>query len=107
MRIQNSVNSAAIVNAERNKGVAAGKQNTDRQTRVEDNSTAINASTKQQPITFDAQAVAKFVEQRQESKSGYDEPPEKNRLAIQAYIGVNDIEKREAVQQVLGVDLFA
>ncbi|NMP31334.1 hypothetical protein HII17_07150 [Thalassotalea sp. M1531] len=45
--------------------------------------------------------------QSSDSQTSYDTPPSQNATAIATYQSVNNIERRDNVQQLLGVDVFA
>ena len=74
----------------------------------------------QQSIIIDEQAVALYKESQQSpvsnssssssnafSSANQDQPSAKNATAVASYQAVGDLAKRESVQQLFGVDLFA
>lgn len=66
-------------------------------------------------IQVDENAIAVLERENQQrqnvssndSQTSYDTPPEQNNTAIATYQSVSSIERRDNVQQLLGVDLFA
>jgi hypothetical protein len=51
-----------------------------------------------------------LLEQEKETSdrsTAYDQPSKKNATAVSTYQSVNNLEQRENVQQLLGVDIFA
>lgn len=104
MQIDNSANNAALFQAIGQQNSATSGQNATRRPALEQNKE--EASNRPQRIEFDRRVVAQLDQERQ-STTGYDAPPSKNRLAIAAYEGVTNLERRDNVKQVFGVDLFA
>ena len=110
MEVQNAINTAAIFQANSQPGINTRRQNDEAQVRPErsDRDGQRRGNFEQELIRFDEEQVSLLDQQNQRSQSTlYDEPSGKNRLAIQAYEGVGNIEQRASVQQVLGVDVFA
>lgn len=63
-------------------------------------------------LEVDENAIAILERQNQQrqsaaSNTSFDTPTEQNNTAIAAYQSVGNIEQRDNVQQLLGVDLFA
>jgi len=64
-------------------------------------------------IIFDEQAIALFEQQKpQTAKASFssteqDQPSAHNETAVASYQAVNNLAKRESVQQLFGVDVFA
>lgn len=52
------------------------------------------------------QALANNSKANQQNQTDYDQPPERNHSAVNAYQSVGNIAQRENLQQLLGVDLY-
>lgn len=60
-------------------------------------------------VEVDEGAIS-LLEQEKEASgnaTAYDQPSKKNATAVSAYQAVDNLEQRENVQQLLGVDIFA
>jgi hypothetical protein len=53
------------------------------------------------------QSATHIQNKEQFTRSGYDQPSEKNYTAISAYQSVDNLAQRESIQQTFGVDFFA
>ncbi|GAA6173026.1 hypothetical protein NBRC116592_26960 [Colwellia sp. KU-HH00111] len=121
MQISSSVNipvtsglnnspTAPIQNSERSsEGVAEKAQNTQ--------TTAPSSKQTTPSIVIDEQAVALYqqsqssaqisAQSKQSASASQDQPLAKNETAVSSYQAIDNIAKRESVQQLFGVDLFA
>ncbi|MFC4654825.1 MULTISPECIES: hypothetical protein [Rheinheimera] len=58
-------------------------------------------------VKASAQVISLLDEQQEQRRTSYDQPNNKNRQALQAYQSLANQEKREQIQQLFSVDLFA
>ncbi|WP_286261697.1 hypothetical protein [Thalassotalea atypica] len=60
-------------------------------------------------IDVDQRAISLLEQEKQSSNNNtsYDQPSKRNTTAVTAYQSVGNLEQRESVQQLLGVDIFA
>ncbi|WP_337880854.1 hypothetical protein [Rheinheimera sp.] len=58
-------------------------------------------------VKTSAQVISLLDEQQEKRRTSYDQPTNKNRQALQLYQSLEDQEKREQIQQLFSVDLFA
>lgn len=60
-------------------------------------------------IDVDEKSIQLLEQEKQanQNRTGYDQPSRQNKTAVSAYQSVGNIEQRENVQQLLGVDIFA
>ena len=65
------------------------------------------SSGERQAVVYDEKTLAALNQGRQQGYTSYDQPKGRNQEAAYAYSSVNNMAKREEVQAMLGVDLFA
>ena len=74
-----------------------------------DNSQAIEQAQRTDRIDIDQSAISLLEQEKQASdnNTSYDQPSQRNATAVTTYQSVSNLEQRENVQQLLGVDIFA
>lgn len=65
------------------------------------------SSGQRQAFVYDEKTLAVLNQSRQQGYTSYDQPKGRNQQAANAYSSVDNMAKREEVQAMLGVDLFA
>jgi len=93
-----------------NRSQSVNRQESVREREIQQNQQAQpeNTSPRVERISVDKNAIALLEKNTEQAKqTAYDTPARSNNTAVATYQSVGNLEQRESVQQLLGVDLYA
>ncbi len=83
---------------------SADNANKEQQTRLDIDQEAINLVEQNQAVSVNQNSLPN---NSNSSKASYDQPSQQNQTAALAYQSVDNLAKRDTIQQAFGVDLYA
>lgn len=85
----------------------APKKVNDPQEKIEQASSPSQQRVNRLEVSDNAISLLEQEKETSNNSTAYDQPSKKNSTAVSTYQSVNNLEQRENVQQLLGVDIFA
>lgn len=92
-------------------GVNSATDNPSQARRVSEENVQVEREARRQRFDVDQQALAVVEQedrrgrQQQQNATGYDQPNQQNQTAVAAYESISNLDNRQSIQQLFGIDL--